>query len=412
MKGIYMKYGKYALVLLFAINAFAQQPERRDRVIFIEPQKDFFDSIQTSLAQFYKKEPTPQKQMYVDFSAFNPPKEMSEFTSQWHTPPVSQGYSGMCWCFSTTSFFESEIYRLSKQKVKLSELYTVYWEYVEKARGFVNARGKQEFGEGSECDAVVRVWKKYGIVPAESYKGLKDGQPFHDHRALFGELSAYLQSVKATNAWNEDAVEATVKAILNHYLGEPPTVVTVNGKNYSPKEYLAKVLKLNLDDYIQLTSLSDRNYYEYTEYDVPDNWWHSKAYFNVPLDDFMNSIKQSIRSGYSIVIGGDVTEPGIYGKAGIAVVPTFDIPPSYIDEHSQIFRFKNGTTGDDHGIHLVGYAEKDGKDWYLIKDSGAGSRDNSHPGYYFYHEDFVKLKMLTLMVHKSALPEIVKRIEK
>jgi len=38
----------------------------------------------------------------------------------------------MCWCFSTTSFLESEIYRLTQRKIKLSELHTVYWEYVEK----------------------------------------------------------------------------------------------------------------------------------------------------------------------------------------------------------------------------------------------------------------------------------------
>jgi bleomycin hydrolase len=66
------------------------------------------------------------------------------------------------------------------------------------------------------------------------------------------------------------------------------------------------------------------------------------------------------------------------------------------------------TTGDDHGIHLVGYKEMDGKDWYLIKDSGSGSRNNTHPGYYFYHEDYVKLKMLGFMVHKDAVKGLVK----
>lgn len=390
----------------------AQQVERRDRTLFIERQRNFYDSIKISLSKYYEKTKEKKKDLLVDFSTFNPPTQNTEFTSYWHHPPISQGISGMCWCFSTTSFFESEIYRITKRKIKLSELYTVYWEYVEKARGFVRARGNQEFGEGSECDAVIRIWKKYGIVPAEAYTGLKEGQPFHDHSKLYTELSSYLKSVKETGAWNEDAVEATVRAILNYHLGEPPKTVTVEGKTYTPKEYLEKIVRLNLDDYIQLTSLADRNYYEWTEYDVPDNWWHSREYFNVPLDDFMRSIKESIRAGYTLVIGGDVSEPGIYGKAGIAVVPTFDIPPQYIDEHARIFRFRNGTTGDDHGIHLVGYTVKDGTEWYLIKDSGAGARDNEHPGYFYFHEDFVKLKMLTTLVHKSAVPEIMKKIPK
>jgi len=57
----------------------------------------------------------------------------------------------------------------------------------------------------------------------------------------------------------------------------------------------------------------------------------------------------------------------------------------------------------------VGYLEKDGKDWYLIKDSGSGSRNNPHPGYYFYSEDYVKLKMLGITVHKDFVKDLLKK---
>ena len=146
------------------------------------------------------------------------------------------------------------------------------------------------------------------------------------------------------------------------------------------------------------------------EYKVPDNWWHSKEYFNIPLDEFMAALKKAVRIGYTIELWGDVSEPGIEGHAGVAVVPTFDIPSQYIGESARQLRFSNGTTGDDHGIHIVGYLEKEGKDWYLIKDSGSGSRNNSHPGYMFFHEDYVKLKMLGFGVHKSAIPELAKKM--
>jgi bleomycin hydrolase len=49
-----------------------------------------------------------------------------------------------------------------------------------------------------------------------------------------------------------------------------------------------------------------------------------------------------------------------------------------------------------------------GTDWYLIKDSGAGSRNNNHPGYYFYHEDYTKLKMLGFMVHRDMVEDLLK----
>jgi bleomycin hydrolase len=142
-------------------------------------------------------------------------------------------------------------------------------------------------------------------------------------------------------------------------------------------------------------------------YPVPDNWWKSEEYYNIPLDQFMHVIKNAIRKGYTMAIGGDVSEPGYNGYKEVAVVPTFDIPAEYIDEHARQLRFSNKATTDDHGIHIVGYMEKNGKDWFLIKDSGSSSRNGANKGYYFYHEDYIKLKMMDFVVHKDAVKGIV-----
>ena len=380
----------------------------QDKGIFVEPRNEFIDSMRKSLNSFFHKEVTPKKRFQLDFSTIDGPKSIDEFKTYWHNQPVSQGFSGMCWCFSTTSFFESEIYRLTKRKIKLSELYTVYWEYVEKAKRFIRERGNSAFAEGSEGNAVIRIWNEYGIVPAESYTGLLNEQPFHDHGKMVNEMTSFLNGLKTSNNWNEESALNTIQAILNHYIGEPPKIITVDGRKMTPKEYFKNVVNLNLDDYIEIYSILEKPYYEWVEYEVPDNWWHSKDYYNIPLDEFMKSLKQAIHKGYTIAIGGDVSEAGYEGHAGMAVVPSFDIPSSAIDENARQFRFSNGTTGDDHGIHIVGYTQKGEVEWFLIKDSGAGSRNNNHPGYYFYHEDYVKLKMLTAMVHKDAIKDIIK----
>jgi bleomycin hydrolase len=401
----------FLLLILFASSGIAQV-ESRDSAILVVPKNEFLDSIKAESARFNAKPQEPKKKVQLDFSGISHPSSVSEFKQYWHNSPISQGLTGTCWCFSATSFFESEIYRLTKREIKLSEMYTVYWEYVEKARRFIRERGNSAFGEGSEANAVPRIWKMYGIVPEEAYTGLKPGQKYHDHAKLFEEMNSYLGSLKASNAWNEETALSTIKSILNHYLGEPPTTVVVDGKDLAPKEYLEKVVRLNLDEYVDIMSLMQKPYYQLAEYEVPDNWWHSKDYFNVPLGDFMGAIKSAIRNGYTVCIGGDVSEPGYEGHAGLAVVPTFDIPSSYIDESARQFRFSNGTTGDDHGIHMVGYLERDRKDWFLIKDSGSGSRNNHHPGYYFYTEDYVKLKMLGFMVHKDAVKNLLSKLQK
>ena len=225
-------------------------------------------------------------------------------------------------------------------------------------------------------------------------------------------MKDYLNTVKETNAWNEEVVLSTIKSILNHYLGEPPKEFEYKGKKYTPKSFIEKVVKINLDDYYNIMSLMEKPFYQFVEYEVPDNWWKSRDYLNVPVDDFMKVVKKAIREGYTIGIGGDVSEPGYDSHAEVAIVLTFDIPSEYIDDSAREFRFKNHTTTDDHAIHLVGYMTKDGKDWYLIKDSGSGSRNGKNKGYYFYHEDYVKLKIMTLIIHKDMVKDLLEKVNK
>lgn len=396
--------------LLSMLPAPAQ--ERRDRVVF-EVEKDArYDSLKAELRA--KPEAAPKKTMWVDFSAIDAPKTLSEFNPVFHQPPVCQGLSGMCWCFSTTSFLESEAYRLTKRKLRFSVLHSVYWEYVEKARGFVRSRGTSVFGEGSQGAAVLRAWRTHGVVPAEAYTGLQRGATNYDHQStVFRELKAYLDGVKAAGAWNEEQVVATVRALLDHHLGAPPAKVQVEGKELTPREYLAQVARLNPDDYVEFLSVLARPYWERAEYEVPDNWWHGKEYINLPLEAFMGAFKASIRKGYSLAIGGDFSEPGYsMGGPGLAVVPTWDIPSAYIDEAARQFRFGNGTSTDDHGLHVVGFTEKNGKDWYLVKDSWSSAWNNTFPGYYFFHEDYVKLKILGFMVHKDAVKDLLAKVKK
>ncbi len=400
---------QFLILLLVLSQLVLSQEVRRDIGIFGETRHEYLEKITATADSFLKEEKKPSRKFMMDFSGMDLPRSKDQFKIFWHTDPISQGLSGMCWCFCTTSYFESEIYRLTKRNIKLSELYTVYWEYIEKARRFVQERGDSEFGEGSESNAVKRIWKKYGIVPAEVYSGLKPNQKVHDHRKLYEEMNNYLQYVKTNHLWNEEVTISTIISILNHYLGEPPKSFDYQGKNYTPLEFFQKVVRLNMDDYLDFLSLKQQPYYQQVEFEVPDNWWHSKEYYNIPLDEFMAIIKKAVRNNYSVCIGGDVSEPGYDSHYEVAMVPSFDIPSQFIDEDARQLRFSNKTTEDDHGIHLVGYWEKDGQDWYLIKDSGSGARNGPNFGYYFYHEDYIKLKMLSFMVHKDMATDILKK---
>ena len=341
---------------------------------------------------------------------FETPAAPKSFEQAFHTPPQAQFNTGTCWAYAGTSFLESEVHRITRKKVKLSEMFTVYWEYVEKARRFVRERGGSLVSEGSESNAVLRMWKLHGAVPLSDYKGTlaKDGR--HDHELMSAEIRGFLAHVKAEERWDEAWVVTVVRSILDRYMGPPPTTVMSGTKKVTPMSFVSDVLGITPDDYIDFMSTLKEPMWTKAVFDVPDNWWRDGSYHNVPLDIFVQALRQAVEGGYTVSIGGDVSEPGKLRANDLFYVPSFDIPAAHIDRFAREHRIANGTTTDDHGVHLVGYKDLASGRWYLIKDSGRSARHGKHNGYYFMHEDYVKLKMLSLAVHKDAVRNILVRM--
>ena len=406
-----------SLAIIIAFGYSALYAQNKDKAVFKEYEPGYYQNfiLKDVHAVEKKKNTKPKhKRFLMDQSGMDLPNKLSFYKDHtfWHQPTTSQGNTGTCWCFSTTSFYESEVYRLTEKKVKISEMYTVYWEYVRKTRGFIRSRGKTNFSEGSEGNAVTEIYREYGAMPRSVYDGLKDGRKYYSHAKMFEEMWGFLKSVKKSNNWNEEAAVNTVKAIMDYYMGTPPESFEFEGKKYTPQSWLKDYLKLNPDDYVEVLSYMQQPYWQKVEYEVPDNWWHSKEYYNVPLDVYMDIVHTAIEKGYTMSIGGDVSESGFSRETNCALIPDYDIPSEYINEEARQFRFSNHTTTDDHGMHLVGYyIDKAKKWWFLIKDSSSGSRnigeDKAEFGYYFFSDDYIKLKMMGFTVHKDALKKYI-----
>ena len=343
------------------------------------------------------------KDLRVDWSKIKSPKNPDEFEQLWHLPPTPQFYTGTCWAFCSVSFMESEVNRLGGPEVKLSEMWVAYWEYVEKSRAYLDSFGHTPLSQGSQDNGTLEIYKKYGAMTREGYAGVLATNGRHDHSPLMAELKGFLDWVLESETWDQDATMAHVRNILNKHMGTPPADVTFEGKTYSPQSYLTDVLNLKLDDYVGCVSRLDTPFYTRVVLDVTDNWRRKDDYLNLPLHDFYEVIKKSVKEGYTISIGGDNSEAGMDGKFDTAVIPEWDIPSKYINQNSREFRIENGTTGDDHGVHIVGYTKTGGQDWFLIKDSNRSSRLGTFKGYYFWSGDYIKLKMLSFTIHKDRL---------
>ena len=193
------------------------------------------------------------------------------------------------------------------------------------------------------------------------------------------------------------------------------------------------MLGINPDDYVELTSFTHHPFYSRFAVEVPDNWLMETAY-NLPLNDLLRVIDNSVNNGYTVVWGADVSEKGFSWKNGVAIVPDknvkeiagleqakwekmsdaekdkllykFDKPltEKTITQEMRQVEFDNYQTTDDHGMHITGLAsDQNGNKYYIVKNSW-GLEDHKYKGYFYASESYVKLKTMDIMVNKNAIP--------
>lgn len=322
---------------------------------------------------------------------------------------ISQDRTGTCWSFATVSFLESELERIHGKRIDLSEMFPVYFTYLEKARRFVRLHGKAQFSEGGLCHDVIHAIKHHGIAPATGFDGLCGDDTQHDHSELVSLLEGIVKKMaeakKPGVKW-----EGAVRGVLDAYLGEVPTTVEYEGATITPKEYADQVLRFPYDDYVTLMSFSYSPFWERGELLVPDNWMRYQDYKNVPVDTMMSALDHALRSGYSVAVDMDVSERGFKAGRGIAQLSDKLEKKGAVTDALRQRMFDDRSTTDDHLMHVVGMAtDKDGKTWYLTKNSWGAV--GPYKGQLFMSRNFVAAKMLSFMVHKDGLPaEVLKRV--
>ncbi len=325
------------------------------------------------------------------------------------SPIKSQGNTGTCWSFATSSFLESELMRMGSKDQDLSEMWVVRNIYKDKARNYVLRQGKANFSQGSLSHDVINAAKKHGLVPEAAYSGLTENETRHNHSELAavlkGMLDGILKQKRLSNKWM-----SVVESALDIYLGEAPEKFEYKGKKYNAKSY-AKSSGINPDDYVSITSYTHHPFYEPFILEIPDNYSNG-SFYNVPVDEMMDIVENAVKKGYSVAWDGDVSEKGFSAKNGMAILPE---DPKREDMHTKPGKekkvtqemrqqtFESYATTDDHLMHLAGLAsDQDGTRYFLIKNSWGEISD--FKGYLYMSEAYARLKTVAVMVHKDAIP--------
>lgn len=345
-------------------------------------------------------------------SNLSKPKNAQEFEPAFHLTPVNQDTTSSCWSFATLSFIETEMNRLHNKSVKLAMMFPVYHGFVEKIKLYLSSKGKSRFSPGDLFSGVFDVIKKYGIVPINSYKGDTRGCGTFNHSQLYEELFALTKTLNKEDFLNEETVVAEAIEILNRHLGNPPAKFEFEGKEYTPESFRDEIVKIPWNDYVMVTSFNYSPFYEKIKLNVPDNWTGNSNYLNLPLDEFINYLTIAVDNGYTAAIDADISEPAYSINKEYCVVPPFDIEEKNIDQAAREFRYNNGSTTDDHLMHIVAHKKISGKNWFLVKDSWQTAFETDSPGGYMFMDDnYIKLKILAYIVHKDALKEIENKIK-
>ena len=344
------------------------------------------------------------------------------------TPVKNQASSGTCWCFSGLSFIESEILRVTGEEHDLSEMFVVSNAYYDKALKYVRLHGYLNFGPGSSFNDVLTVLEDYGIVPESVMPGLNYGTTQHLHFEMDEILKAIVSVlIKNPNKKLSKAWKTGFRDMTAAYLGKIPASFVIDGEEYTPKSYMSS-LGIDLNDYVDISSLTHHPFYETMTIEVPDNWRGRYAY-NVPLDDMISIIDNAIENGYTVAWASDVSEDG-FTREGIAVVP--DISKTVIgsDEERWIGRpdvngsplfaqtpcpelvvtqemrqegFDDYSTTDDHGMHIFGLAkDQNGTEYYMVKNSWGDA--GPYHGIWYVSKAYVRYKTTDIVVNKNAIP--------
>lgn len=367
-----------------------------------------------------------------------------QFTKVAHldaNPVQSQGNTGTCWSFSALSFFESEMIRKgNKTPDRLSEMYIARKAYEGKADKYIRMDGKSNFSEGGAFHDIPYVFKHYGIVPEQVYKGYQGDKQYYNHNEMFNILEGVVEGVlKYSNNLRPGTSlspqwKSAVTGVLDAYLGKDVKEFEFKGKKYTPKTYMAS-LNLNMDDYVSITSFTNHELNKPCQLEIQDNWGAGMSY-NVAFDDLYKIAEYALKNGYTIAWASDVSEKGFSFQNGIAIFPedlstinvsgkdnknfsdggaerssnAFLNPGKEIKVTAELRQegYDNKTTTDDHGMHITGlYKDQNGVNYFLVKNSWGTS--NYPQGYLYVSESYFNYKTINIYLHKDGIPKDVRK---
>ena len=204
---------------------------------------------------------------------------------------TNQKRSGRCWMFASLNTFRYRIikkYNLST--FELSQAYPLFWDKMEKSNWFLEnildtlnepLNGRlvsflltDPIGDGGQWDMFKSLVKKYGVVPKSAMPETECSSNTHEMDTYLTrylrsaakrlrETAAAGESLESLREMKKEMME-DVYTLLVTCLGQPPVSFEARLRDkddnlvlsgtFTPQEFFAETVDMNLDDYISIIS--------------------------------------------------------------------------------------------------------------------------------------------------------------
>ena len=367
------------------------------------------------------------------------------FTTIIENPVTSiknQNNSGTCWSYSSLAFLESEVLKKHPEMkdIDLCESFLVSKTYTDRADRNVRTHGDASFSQGGSFYDAIFCMKNYGLIPEGimPYPITAYGDSLYNFTSFFPPMEAYVTAIsKSESKKINPAWKKSVQGMLDDYFGECPTEFTYKGKKYTPQSFVKNYLGLNPDDYVSLTSYTHHPFYESFILEIQDNWRWASSY-NLPLDEFMRVMEESVKNGWTFAWGADVSEDGFSRrgtknqcvatvpdvksaagvgsdqsrwtgeKAGAKISSADGAGEKVITQEMRQDGYDNWTTTDDHGMQIYGIAkDQNGKEYFMMKNSWGDY--GPYKGFWYVSKPYVAYKTMNIIINKNAVPKDIRK---
>ena len=376
-----------------------------------------------------------------------PAKDTLTFTTIIANPVTkikNQNSSGTCWSYSSLAFLESEAIKKHpemKDDLDLCESFLVSKTYVDRADKHVRTHGDASFSQGGSFEDAIVCMKENGLIPEGimPYPITAYGDSLFNFGSFFPPMEAYLKSIATSDAKKiqPKAWKAAHQTMLDSYFGQCPTEFEYKGKKYTPQSFVKDYLTLDPNDYVSLTSYTHHPFYTTFALEIQDNWRWAQSY-NLPLDEFMRVMEESVKNGWTFAWGADVSEAGFSRREGkyksVAMVPdTKEVAgvgsdqsrwtgekagakiaendnagEKTITQEMRQLAYDNWETTDDHGMQIYGMAkDQNGKEYFMMKNSWGES--GPYKGFWYVSKPYVAYKTMNIVINKNAVPADIRK---